>query len=189
MNNEQKAQEFLLFVANNEAELKRNLKKNITYNADLFDDVYSETIIKIYNSIAKNGTEITDYRTYFFTSSKFNYIIRDNQYRKKRDNHIRDFFDDETNQLTNEDEQAREDRRQECITALDEIRSLLSEKYTENDIDLFFSYYTHKLDGRYSYNEVAAEFGTTPTHATLLIKKIKKTINETPSIKALKQAV
>ena len=189
MTNEEKAQDFLMYVAGHETELKRNLKKNVTYNADLFDDVYSETIIKIYNSILKNGTEIDDYRTYFFTSSKFNYIIRDNQYRKKRDCHIRDFFDDETNQLTNEDEQAREDRRQECITALDEMRTLLRQKYQDTDIDLFFHYHSHKLDGRYSYNEVAAEFGTTPTHETLLIKKIKKYIQQTPQIMSLKLAV
>ena len=189
MTNEEKAQDFLMYVAGHETELKRNLKKNVTYNADLFDDVYSETIIKIYNSILKNGTEIDDYRTYFFTSSKFNYIIRDNQYRKKRDCHIRDFFDDETNQLTNEDEQAREDRRQECITALDEMRTLLRQKYKDTDIDLFFHYHSHKLDGRYSYAEAAAEFEITPLRANKVIKRIEKYIQQAPEIMSLKQVV
>ena len=40
MTNEEHGQEFLQFVAKNEARLKKNLQKNITYNPDIFDDVF-----------------------------------------------------------------------------------------------------------------------------------------------------
>ena len=44
MTNEEHGQEFLQFVAKNEARLKKNLQKNITYNPDIFDDVFQDRI-------------------------------------------------------------------------------------------------------------------------------------------------
>ena len=45
---ELKGQQFLNYVGQNIKRLKKNLKKNITYDDGLFDDVFQESIIKIY---------------------------------------------------------------------------------------------------------------------------------------------
>ena len=85
---ELKGQQFLNYVGQNIKRLKKNLKKNITYDDGLFDDVFQESIIKIYDSIVKNNKDVGDYEKYFFISSKFNYIIRQNQERKRINNRI-----------------------------------------------------------------------------------------------------
>ena len=66
MTNVEIANDFLKYVSENMNALKKAVKKNITNDNDLFDDCFNETIIKVYNSIVKNGTIIDDYKQYFF---------------------------------------------------------------------------------------------------------------------------
>ena len=74
MTNEEHGREFLKYVGDNIERLKHNLRKNITYDEDIFDDVIQDSIIKVYNAIM-NGTRIDDFEQYFFIASKFEYIL------------------------------------------------------------------------------------------------------------------
>lgn len=76
--------EFLRFVAAHERELRRALRKNVTYDPEIFDDVFSGTIVKVHAAIAA-GREVRDFRQYFFIAAKFEYIHRDNLRRRDRD--------------------------------------------------------------------------------------------------------
>ena len=55
MTNVEIANDFLVYVSESMNELKKAVKKNITNANDLFDDCFNDTIIKVYNSIVKNG--------------------------------------------------------------------------------------------------------------------------------------
>ena len=91
MTNEEHGREFLEYVANNEAKLKKNLRKNITYNPELFDDVFQDTIIRVHNTIMK-GQGIEDLEKYFFIASKFQYINEDNKDKKRKQNSDNEFL-------------------------------------------------------------------------------------------------
>ena len=91
MTNEEHGREFLEYVAKNEAKLKKNLRKNITYNPELFDDVFQDTIIKVHNAIMK-GQRIEDFEKYFFIASKFQYINEDNKDKKRKQNSDNEFL-------------------------------------------------------------------------------------------------
>ena len=91
MSSDEHAQEFLEYVAKNEKRLKKNLRKNITYNEELFDDVFQDSIIKVYDSIM-NGTIIEDFEKYFFIASKFTYFNADNKNKRNIKQNDRDLL-------------------------------------------------------------------------------------------------
>lgn len=78
-----RGREFLRFVAAHQRELRRALRKNVTYDPEIFDDVFSAAIIKVHDAIA-SGREVRDYRQYFFITAKWEYINRDNINRRDR---------------------------------------------------------------------------------------------------------
>lgn len=78
-----RGREFLRFVAGHERELRRALRKNVTYDPEIFDDVFSATIVKVHDAIA-SGRDVRDYRQYFFVAAKWEYINRDNINRRDR---------------------------------------------------------------------------------------------------------
>lgn len=78
-----RGREFLRFVVAHERELRRALRKNVTYDPEIFDDVFSDAIVKVHDAIA-SGRDVGDYRQYFFVAAKFEYINRDNINRRDR---------------------------------------------------------------------------------------------------------
>lgn len=78
-----RGREFLRFVAAHQRELRRALRKNVTYDPEIFDDVFSASIVKVHAAIVA-GREVRDFRQYFFIAAKFEYIHRDNLRRRDR---------------------------------------------------------------------------------------------------------
>lgn len=78
-----RAGEFLRFIAENRAELWRAVKKNITYDPDLFDDAMAAAVVKVYNAI-ESGRDVADFKQYFFMAAKWEYINTDNATRRKK---------------------------------------------------------------------------------------------------------
>lgn len=149
MNN---GREFLDYIAKNERRLKKNLRKNITYDDAIFDDVFQNTVIKVYESIVRNDKMVDNFEQYFFISSKFEYILHDNRSKKKKN--ITDNIDD-INWLY--DEEYRDDSEQ--INELyDEIKSYLRENYGETNSKIILSYFSKKSNGKCSYKEIAEKF-------------------------------
>lgn len=184
MNNEDKAKDFLNYVAKNEKELKYILAKNVTYDKDIFDDVFNDTIIKVYNSILKNGTEVSDYKNYFFTSLKWTYVLADNRNKKYKNSSVRDYFDN--NDIIVEEE-TEEERFEKIVDTIEIIKNEIKEKYGEWYTTVFFEYYTCKATEGCSYQKLAAKLGITVKQIQMIIQEIKKFVAEDEYINKLKE--
>lgn len=99
------------WIQTNEKEIKRAVRKNITYDETIFDDCFQDTFISVAKSIInKPDKEIKSIRDYFFISMKFNYIHMQNkkreqeQFKEKLIQAFEDFLDDidtiETSSMT-----------------------------------------------------------------------------------------
>ena len=126
--NVEKAQDFLQYINDNLHKLKKNLRKNITFDEDIFDDVISESIIKIYNTILKNGTDISDYERYFYIVSKFTYIYRHNKQQRKDELEIRGLFANGQFDVIDEDDES-EERFNQTIMSLNSIKKNLTDEF------------------------------------------------------------
>lgn len=184
MNNEQKAREFLQYVAENEKELKYILAKNTTYDKELFDDVFNDTIIKVYNSIIKNGTDVNDYKNYFFISLKWQYILQQNRANKRRNSSVRDFFD---NNNIIEEENVEEDKFNNISGALDTLKKLILDKYGEWWTYVYFQYYQCKAEEGCSYRKLSAKLGINQKQISMIVKEIKKFVAEDDNINKLRE--
>ncbi len=162
------ADEFLQYVAANEKRLKNNLRKNVTYDPEIFDDVFQTAIIKIYDSMIRQDLHIEDFEKYFFIGSKFEYINTDNK-RKK----IRNVTDDESAATTTIDD-TQEDTSEEISKIYAETEDYLIYEYGEKNANVFLSYYWAKINtGRTSYRAVADEFQISVKEVSGIIKTIK----------------
>ncbi len=184
MNNEDKAKDFLNYVAKNEKELKFILAKNVTYDKDIFDDVFNDTIIKVYNSILKNGTDVSDYKNYFFISMKWQYILQQNRHTKYKSSSVRDYFDN--NDIIIEEE-TEEERFEKIVDTIEIIKNEIKEKYGEWYTTVFFEYYTCKATEGCSYQKLAAKLGITVKQIQMIIQEIKKFVAEDEYINKLKE--
>ena len=184
MNNEEKARDFLNYVAKNEKELKYILAKNVTYDKDIFDDVFNDTIIKVYNSIKKNGTEVSDYKNYFYISLKWQYILQFNRNKSYTCKTVRDYF--ENNDIIEEVEE-KENKFNAVIETLDIIRNDIIEQYGEWYTTVFFEYYTCKATEGCSYKKLATKLGTSIKQIQEVIKTIKEYIRTSEKMNKLKE--
>lgn len=183
MTNEEHGQEFLQFVAKNEARLKKNLQKNITYNPDIFDDVFQDTILKVYNAIEK-GARIKDFEQYFFIASKFQYINEDNKVKKR--------LKAEDGSIDGEDERFAEfdkswkikEERNERINELFRFLSKrLNEVFSPAESDMFLIYYRLKSEkAGISYHKMTKITGRKFSEISQIIQKIKRFIREDKEI-------
>ena len=62
--------DFFNYVIENKRELQKALKKNITYDPDIFDDVTCNTITRIAEYIVNNGVKINNFKFFFFIAAK-----------------------------------------------------------------------------------------------------------------------
>lgn len=202
MSNEEHGQEFLQYVAKNEARLKRNLKKNITYNPDLFNDVFQDSIIKVYNAIM-NGTVVDDFEQYFFIASKFCYINEQNKERKKQESsdnsilwNISHGYETNRNDVSNDAKRIIEDItveddewrvKEERNDRINELMKYLSRKlnevFTPAETDIFLIYYRLKSEkAGVSYKKMAKITGRSFSEISQIIQKIKFYIKQDKEI-------
>lgn len=207
MSNEEHGQEFLKFVAENEQRLKNNLRKNITYDEDIFDDVFQETILRVHSAIM-NGTRIDDFEQYFFIASKFCYINEQNKERKKQENSDRDILWNishgyETNQhdvsndakrilenITIEDNEWRiqEERNDKINELMKYLSKKLNEVFTPAETDIFLIYYRLKSEkAGVSYQKMARITEKSFSEVSQIIQKIKAYIKQDDEIMEMKK--
>ncbi len=180
MNN---AREFLQYIADNEKRLKRNLRKNISFDDDIFDDVFQNTILKIYTSIVKNDRWVENFEKYFFIASKFEYILSDNRRKKAKTIHL-EISDRHREMVDDTDEMLDADER----SSLRYLRFVqyIQEEFGEADAEIFLSYFWHRVEyKRTSYQKIADEFGISIKQVSDIIQKIKQNLQENEIIKLL----
>ena len=208
MSNVEIANNFLKYVSENMNDLKKAVKKNITNDNDLFDDCFNETIIKVYNSIVKNGTIIDDYKQYFFLACKFTFIYRQNKKRKEEAQVIRDYFalrDDfgdnvdsicykKTKLLRDyfalrDDNYNEEERYENIVDTIDKIKADVIENLGEYYAEIYFTYMTLKSTQSISYKKLAAEKGISTRRVSQIIGMVKDYIKNNPTLQSYKSVL
>lgn len=95
------AKEFMQYVADNYDMLVDSLKKNGTYN----EDVFSETLLKCHDNILKNNKIIQSHKDFFFWCCRNNYIMYTNKQRNLDKINLRTFIDEVESETFNEGHQ------------------------------------------------------------------------------------
>ena len=190
MSNEEHGKEFLEYVARNEARLKKNLRKNITYNENIFDDVFQSTIIKVYDRIMK-GTVIKDFEQYFFIASKFEYINEDNKVKKRLK--VEDSEIDTDDDRFAEDDNAwkiKEERNENINDLFKFLSKRLNEVFSPAEADIFLIYYRLKSEkAGISYHKMVKITGRKFSEISQIIQKIKKFIRTDEAIIEYKKKI
>ena len=207
MTNEEHAKEFLEYVAKNEKRLKKNLRKNITYNPMLFDDVFQDSIIKVHDSIM-NGTRIDDFEKYFFIASKFSYFNADNKNKrdiKQNDNDIlwkishgyennKGDISEDAKRLIDElviedDEWKKKEEKNENINKLFQfISNRLNEVFSPAECDIYLIYFRLKSEkSGVSYQKMAKITGRSFSEISQIIQKLKKYVKNDEEINDYKK--
>lgn len=191
MTNEEHGREFLDFVVSNEARLKKNLRKNITYNPDIFDDVFQESIVKVYNAIEK-GARINDFEQYFFITSKFCYINADNKMKNRLKNEDREiFYEIDQDERFAEDDNSweiKEERNNRINDLMVYLSQRLNEVFSPKECDIFLIYYRLKSEkAGVSYKKLAKILETDVKEVTSIIQKIKLWIKQDKEINEMKK--
>lgn len=207
MSSEEHGMDFLEYVAKNEKRLKKNLRKNITYNEEIFDDVFQTTIVKVYNYIMK-GNVIEDFEKYFFIASKWEYIAEDNKRKKKLINEDNTILWDISHgaeqtkgtlttdgqrllesTLEDDDEYSVRERRYESINNYFKILGKkLNEVYKPSEVDIFLIYYRLKAEKQgISYKKMAKITDKPISEISTIIQKIKNYVKNDKEINELKK--
>lgn len=207
MSNEQHAQEFLEYVAKNEKRLKRNLRKNITYDPYIFDDVFQDSILKVYDSIM-NGTVIEDFEKYFFIASKFSYFNADNKNKRNIKQNDRDLLWNISHGLENNRGDISEDAKRvidEIVTEdnewekkedknenINKLFKFISEKlnkvFSPAECDIYLIYFRLKSEkSGVSYEKMAKITGRSFSEISQIIQKLKKYVKNDDEINNMKK--
>ena len=84
--------DFMMYVWNNLSTLNHAIRKNITYDPDLYDDVTADTLVRIAEYIMRNHVYIKDFKGMFFLSVKRQYIAEQNKKRSRESKSDREYF-------------------------------------------------------------------------------------------------
>lgn len=199
--------DFFRYIVENEKMLQKALRKNITYDPDLFDDVTADTIVRIGEYILKKGVEVKSFKDLFFLAAKRQYIAEQNKKRKKQANDIPNFsdiLDDGKKNLsfdardisflnglkTDDDEIWR--KQEEKYNSINDFYKWLEVKLNEvflpNEADIFIFYYRLKSNKTgVSYKKLAKILDVPVKYIADTIVKIKKYIRESEEIQNKKR--
>ena len=207
MSNEQHAQEFLEYVAKNEKRLKKNLRKNITYDPNIFDDVFQDSILKVYDSIM-NGTVIEDFEKYFFIASKFSYFNADNKNKRNIKQNDRDLlwnishgYENNRGDISEDakrviEEIAVEDneweKKEDKNENINKLFKFISEKlnkvFSPAECDIYLIYFRLKSEkSGVSYEKMAKITGRSFSEISQIIQKLKKYVKNDEEINDYKK--
>ena len=172
--------EFYDYIENNYEQSRHEVMKNITYDSDLFDDAYNDTVVKVAKVISE-GKEIDDIRYYFFISLKWNYINMQNRKRRDSKRFSAEYPD-------NADEEYSEERYEKVMELWDFISERLEENFEPGEVDIYLIYYKLKCTGNsLSYKKLSELTGIPVKEITNIIQRIKKWIRGNDEIIELKK--
>lgn len=172
--------DFYDYISNNYEQSRHEVMKNITYDSDLFDDAYNDTVIKV-AKVIEDGKKIEDIRYYFFISLKWNYINMQNKKRKqlsRTTDVMPDAMDDEYS----------EERYEKVMELWDFIAQRLEENFEPGEVDIYLIYYKLKCNGNsLSYKKLSEMTGIPVKEITNIIQRIKKYVRNNDEINELKK--
>ena len=189
MNNfyEKHCNDFYQYIIRNEKQLKQEVRKNITYEEELFDEAYSDTIVKVANAILVNHKIIEDFRYYFFISFKQNFIQLQNKKRKIDKMKTYGYKDCEGLIVEDYDNEERYDRIRILFKWLSDY---LEEHFPPNEVDIYIVYYFLKVGkNRVSYKKMADIYDVELKYITNVIQNIKRFVKNDEIINKKKEEI
>ncbi len=204
----QHGRDFLDFVVKNDKQLRKNLYKNVTYDGDIFDDVFQTAIVKTYNVIVNKKKEIKDFEQYFFIACKFEYINCDNRKKKRLANDDRDLLwrigepakektippndlkrllEDWSVDYNYNEAEEQEIRNQKINELMEYLQLRLEQQFTPREVDIFLIYYRLKSEKQgISYKKLADILSTDEREIKNTISKIKAFVKSNKEINEMK---
>lgn len=189
MNNfyEKHCNDFYQYIIRNEKQLKQEVRKNITYEEELFDEAYSDTIVKVANAILVNHKVIEDFRYYFFISFKQNFIQLQNKKRKIDKLKTYGYKECEGLIIEDYDNEQRYDRIKILFKWLSDY---LEEHFPPNEVDIYIVYYFLKVGkNRVSYKKMAEIYDVELKYITNVIQNIKRFVKNDKIINKKKEEI
>ena len=179
--------DFYQYIIRNEKQLKQEVRKNITYEEELFDEAYSDTIVKVANAILVNHKVIEDFRYYFFISFKQNFIQLQNKRRKIDKLKTYGYKDCEGLIIEDYDNEERYDRIKILFKWLSDY---LEEYFPPNEVDIYIVYYFLKVGkNRVSYKKMADIYDVELKYITNVIQNIKRFVKNDEIINKKKEEI
>ncbi len=173
--------QFYDYIENNYQQTRYEVLKNVTYDGDLFDDCYNDTVIKVAKAI-NDGREIEDIRYYFFISLKWNYINAQNRKRKEQKRFTSEYVDGI------DVAEYSEERYNRVMELWDFISKRLETEFTPGEVDIYLIYYRLKSTGRsLSYRKLAEITGIPVKEITNIIQRVKKFVRNDVDINEMKK--
>lgn len=189
MNNfyEKHCNDFYQYIITHEKQLKQEVRKNITYEQELFDEAYSDTIVKVANAILVNHKIIEDFRYYFFISFKQNFIQLQNKKRKIDKMKTYGYKDCEGLIIEDFDDEQRYERIRILFKWLADY---LEQHFPPNEVDIYIVYYFLKVGkNRVSYKKMADIYDVELKYITNVIQNIKRFVKNDQIIKEKKEMI
>lgn len=181
---EEKGAKFLEWVGQNQKELKKALRANVDYDADVFEDAFADSILNVYNAIVRNNTDLESPKDYFFIAAKFCYNAKRKRKQREREILIGEWQTLEVPDDNPETEECDRERQDEIKQSLKKARQILVEEYGEELTELFFTYWIGRtLKGGMQYKDIADKLGRDVSSVKMQLYGMKKfLIEEAPSL-------
>lgn len=197
--------DFMLYVWNNRDELNKAIKKNITMDDELFEDVTADTLARIGEYIINKKQFIRDFKSMYFMAAKRQFIAEQNKKRDRLKFSNRDFFDNIFNGLEKREKKSDLDvyydmldddvmdgeRKAERTHRLFKyLEEKLNEVFEGNEVDIFLIYFRLKSEKKgISYKKLGDIMDKDVKYITKTIVKIKKYIKESEEINEMKKKI
>lgn len=199
--------DFFKYVIEHERELKYALRKNITYDEELFDDVTADTLCRIGEYILRKQAYIKDFKGLFFISAKRQYIAVQNKKREMEGKMNRTLFinmsedymkaekQEDVNsylELAENDGEALtlEKKAENTHKLFKYLEEELNKRFEGNEVDIFLIYFRLKSERKgISYKKLANIMDKDVKYITRTIVKIKKYVKESREIQETKKRI
>lgn len=199
--------DFFKYVIEHERELKYALRKNITYDEELFDDVTADTLCRIGEYILRKQAYIKDFKGLFFISAKRQYIAVQNKKREMEGRMNRTLFinmsedymkaekQEDVNsylELAENDGEALtlEKKAENTHKLFKYLEEELNKRFEGNEVDIFLIYFRLKSERKgISYKKLADIMDKDVKYITRTIVKIKKFVKESREIQENKKRI
>lgn len=167
MTAEEKAREFLDYVGRHHERLRKNLAKNITFDRELFENTFQDTVVRVHDAILRNDPDISDFEKYFFMASRKWYITLSGRRDRKR-----------SREIPLGDADCADTASGESMATVEELRDLLSVQFGKAETDLFLDYLGSKTMGRISYSDYGFRLGIPSFVVKDTVLRIKRHLRE-----------
>lgn len=179
---EQYARYVLNYMAENRDFILKSVKKNITNDEELLEDVFSDTCVLVYDNLIKHPKALESVCDWVFLALKLNFITAQKKKRKENANKVEGFSFNEIEDDT--DWRAKEDRLNRTSKFLEWCYEQLEEEFGSEVSNTWIIYYRLKSEkpSSISYAKLAGIMQVSPNVISQRIQACKRWFKENEEI-------